>query len=141
MDTISPQRRSDNMRRIKAKDTKPELIVRKLAHRLGYRYRLHAKELPGKPDLVFAGRRKIIFVHGCFWHQHQSESCRHGRLPRSNGAYWGPKLARNVTRDEQTRAALAALGWDVLTIWECEIENEPDLGATLSRFLGPLGRE
>lgn len=124
------------MRQIKSRDTKPELTVRQLAHRLGYRYRLHRRDLPGKPDLVFPGRRKIIFVHGCFWHQHSDEQCRHGRPPRSNEGYWNQKLAKNVARDDRNRRALSDLGWDVLTVWECEVGETAALAETLTRFLG-----
>lgn len=98
--------RSENMRRIRSKDTAPEMAVRSLAHRLGYRYRLHRKDIPGKPDLVFPGRRKVIFIHGCFWHQHPG--CREGRPPKSNTAYWLPKLERNMERDKDALARLAA---------------------------------
>jgi DNA mismatch endonuclease (patch repair protein) len=137
MDTITPERRSENMRRIKGKGTKPERIVRQLAHRLGYRYRLHRRDLPGKPDLVFPGRSKIIFVHGCFWHQHRNDGCRHGRLPASKREYWATKLAKNVARDDRSNAELAAQGWDVLVIWECELRNRASLADRLVSFLGP----
>jgi len=99
---------------------KPEMIVRSMAHRMGYRYRLHAKDLPGKPDLVFRSRRKVIFVHGCFWHQHGKASCRDGRPPKSNQGYWSVKLARNVERDSEHLSALRAMGWKALVIWECD---------------------
>ncbi|WP_259397709.1 very short patch repair endonuclease, partial [Burkholderia cepacia] len=109
--------RSDNMRRIRSKDTAPEMAVRRLTHGLGYRYRLHRKDIPGKPDLVFPARRKVIFIHGCFWHQHPG--CREGRPPKSNAAYWLPKLERNQQRDKAALEKLAALGWNALVIWEC----------------------
>lgn len=134
MDTISPERRSENMRRIKSKGTKPELIVRRTAHRLGYRFRLHRKDLPGNPDLTFPGRSKVIFVHGCFWHQHSG--CKHGRPPRSRPEYWGPKLTRNVERDQRREAELISMGWSVLTIWECELEDNVNLEERLVCFLG-----
>lgn len=134
MDTITPERRSENMRRIKGKGTKPELIVRRIAHRLGYRFRLHRKDLPGNPDLTFPGRSKVIFVHGCFWHQHSE--CTHGRLPRSRHEYWVPKLARNVERDRHRKAELIAKSWGVLTIWECELKDETRLIERLESFLG-----
>src|SRR5271170_2821856 len=108
MDQLSKARRSENMRQIRSKDTQPEMHVRKLTHRLGYRYRLHAKDLLGKPDLVFASKQKVIFVHGCFWHQHQK--CREGRLPASRPEYWIPKLTRNTDRDKQHIASLRRLG-------------------------------
>jgi DNA mismatch endonuclease (patch repair protein) len=133
MDTLTPERRSANMRAIKSKGMKPELVVRKLAHTLGYRYRLHRKDLPGKPDLAFISKRKAIFVHGCFWHQHAD--CREGRPPRSNEKYWLPKLQRNVQRDADSVAQLEDSGWEVLTIWECETGNRELLGSRLITFL------
>lgn len=132
-DKITPARRSENMRRIKSKGMKPEMVVRRLVHGLGYRYRLHRKDLPGKPDLVFGPRRSVIFVHGCFWHQHE---CRDGRVPSSNRDYWEPKLARNVERDRKTRQELEAAGWRVLVVWECEIKDEATLADRLVAFLG-----
>ena len=132
-DKITPARRSENMRRIKSKGMKPEMIVRRLVHGLGYRYRLHRRNLPGKPDLVFGPRRAVIFVHGCFWHQHD---CRDGRVPSSNQDYWKPKLARNVERDAQVRRKLEALGWRLLVIWECEINDKVALSDRLIAFLG-----
>jgi DNA mismatch endonuclease, patch repair protein len=109
MDTLSKIRRSVNMAAIRSKGMKPEMIVRSLVHSMGYRFRLHAATLPGKPDLVFAGRRCAIFVNGCFWHQHAKKSCPDGRLPKSNLAYWIPKLTRNVERDKVNRQALRKL--------------------------------
>lgn len=135
MDRLTPERRSENMRRIKSKGMKPELTVRQLAHRLGYRFRLHRKDLPGKPDLVFAGRRKVIFVHGCFWHQHPDPGCSDARRPRSNTNYWGPKLERNIVRDEYARRSLENAGWKVLVIWDCETRNQANLEARLRGFL------
>lgn len=126
--------RSENMRRIRSKDTAPEMTVRRLAHGLGYRYYLHCKDIPGKPDLVFSGRQKVIFIHGCFWHQHPG--CREGRPPKSNGGYWLPKLERNVERDKIVQAQLAAAGWHVLVIWECELKNSEALAVKLKGFLG-----
>lgn len=136
VDKLSPARRSDNMRRIKSKDMKPELLIRSLVHRMGYRFRLHAKDLPGKPDLVFRSRRKVIFVHGCFWHGHERAGCLDGRVPKSNVGYWGPKLVRNKKRDAEHIAALEAAGWKVKVIWECET-NRPAIGNALRRFIGP----
>jgi DNA mismatch endonuclease, patch repair protein len=133
-DTLSPERRSANMSKIRSTDSVPEMLVRRLAFRLGYRYRLHAANLPGKPDLVFPARRKVVFVHGCFWHQHQS--CQEGRVPRSNTGYWAPKLERNVQRDAESRARLRAAGWKSLVVWECETKSEPRLKAKLMKFLG-----
>lgn len=124
------------MAAVRGKDTNPELAVRSLVHRLGYRFRLHAKDLPGKPDLVFRSRRKVIFVHGCFWHQHPKQSCRDGRAPKSNLSYWAAKLARNVNRDQRTVEALRAMRWKVLVLWECEIERQPGKAENrIARFL------
>ena len=133
-DRISEAQRSANMRQIKSRDTAPELVVRRMVHALGYRYRLHRKDLPGKPDIVLGPRRKIIFVHGCFWHQHGT--CGAGRMPASNTGYWAPKLRRNVERDGITRASLEAMGWEVTVVWECEIANKDKLRRGLSHFLG-----
>ncbi len=121
------------MQRIKGRDTRPELRVRKLVHGMGYRYRLHRKDLPGKPDLVFAPRRKVIFVHGCFWHQHRG--CRAGRMPASNLDYWGPKLCRNLERDNMARTMLEQAGWDVLVVWDCETKDLEELSSRLDSFL------
>ena len=115
---------------------RPEMKVRKLAHRLGYRFRLHVSGLPGKPDLTFPGRRKVIFVNGCFWHQHQDPACKITRLPKSNLEYWKPKLARNVEKDVANVAALRESGWEVLTIWECEAAADEALEHRLQAFLG-----
>jgi len=115
--------RSANMRAIRSKGMKPELALRSLVHSLGYRFRLHGRYLPGKPDLVFAGRRKVIFMHGCFWHQHGSSFCRLNHQPRSNRSYWQAKLDKNKERDAAHCEALRAAGWDVLIVWECELRN------------------
>ena len=135
MDRITPQQRSANMQRIKSKGMKPELTVRRLAHRLGYRFRLHRADLPGKPDLVFPRRRKVIFVHGCFWHQHRDPGCRAAHTPRTNTDYWKPKLERNVARDIRNQQLLSDLGWDVLILWECELKDLAALAVRLERFL------
>jgi DNA mismatch endonuclease (patch repair protein) len=124
--------RSANMRAIRSKDMLPELSVRSLVHNLGYRFRLHRKDLPGKPDLVFGPRRKVIFVHGCFWHSH---SCKIAHVPRSNVNYWGPKLEKNRVRDRKSLKALKAEGWTSLVVWECETRNEYLLTKRLSGFL------
>jgi DNA mismatch endonuclease (patch repair protein) len=134
MDKITPARRSENMRQIRHKDMKPELAVRQLVHSMGYRYRLHRKDLPGKPDLVFCPKKKIIFVHGCFWHAHEQQGCRDSRKPKSNMGYWSPKLQGNKERDARHVARLRDLGWDVLTIWECEVD-EPSLARRIRFFL------
>lgn len=135
MDRITPERRSANMRQIKSKGMKPELMVRRLVHAMGFRFRLHRKDLPGNPDLVFPGRRKVIFVHGCFWHQHPDATCRHAHTPRSNSDYWGPKLARNVARDDHAQRALEEEGWTVMTIWECELKDQQEAADRLRGFL------
>lgn len=134
-DKISKRRRSVNMAAIRSSGTKPELIVRRAVTTLGYRYRLHRKDLPGKPDLVFGPKRKVIFVHGCFWHMHPKAKCPDARLPKSNTAYWSPKLARNVARDRQHAKALKKLGWRVLVIWDCETRDPLKLGVRLTTFL------
>nr|WP_255346545.1 very short patch repair endonuclease [Asticcacaulis sp. AC460] len=109
-----------HMSRIRGRDTKPEMRVRKALHAAGLRYRLHARELPGKPDMVFRSRRMALFVHGCFWHQHPDPSCKLARMPKSRLEFWRPKLEGNRVRDEKTRAALESSGWTVLEVWECE---------------------
>lgn len=134
MDHLTPAQRSENMAAISGRDTRPEMIVRRLAHSLGYRYRLHRRDLPGTPDLVFPGRRAVIFVHGCFWHQHNSPNCR-ARLPKSNSGYWTPKLRRNVERDRMSLKALAKAGWRTLVIWECETRDLDILGHKITTFL------
>lgn len=137
-DHLSRDRRSANMRAIRHKDTSPEMLVRRLLTQMRYRYRLHVKTLPGKPDLVFLSRRKVVFVHGCFWHQH---SCPAGHKPLSNSGYWGPKLAGNLRRDALHVAELKARGFDVMVIWECETKNEGAVARRLRKFLGPKHRE
>lgn len=134
-DKISKERRSQNMRAIRSKDMKPEMLVRRFVHGLGYRYRLHRKDLPGKPDLVFGPRRKVIFVHGCFWHQHSAAICLDGRKPKSNLGYWGPKLRRNIERDVENQEKLEDMGWNVLVIWECETKNLSLIGDRIRAFL------
>ena len=134
-DTVAPQRRSEIMSHIRAKGMKPEMRVRQLAHSMGYRYRLHRKDLPGKPDMVFPGRRKAIFVHGCFWHQHASPACKIARIPKSNRDYWLPKLERNASRDAEHMAKLDKLGWEVLILWECEVEEYTGLRERIRKFL------
>lgn len=132
-DRLSSEERSAHMRRIRKVDTKPELVVRRLAHRLGYRFRLHRGDLPGTPDLVFPRLRKAILVHGCFWHQHQG--CRLARQPKTRLDYWLPKLRRNQARDEASQGALKQLGWDVLVVWECEAAGEAALASRVGAFL------
>ena len=131
-DRISRENRSRIMSRIKGRDTKPEIRIRRLVHGLGYRYRLYRRDLPGTPDLVFPGRRKIIFVHGCFWHQHD---CPRGSRPSSNKRFWKAKLRKNVERDNKNISALIAAGWSILIIWECEIKSLTALSARITSFL------
>lgn len=133
-DKLSPKRRSVNMSHIRSKDTHPELAVRSIVHRLGYRFRVHRDDLPGKPDIVFPSRQKVIFVHGCFWHQHPG--CREGRMPASRSEYWEPKLKRNQARDAENQARLEERGWRVLTVWECSLLEPESLTKALRRFLG-----
>lgn len=125
--------RSAQMRLIRAKDTKPELAVRSALFALGYRYRLHYAKLPGKPDLAFPSRRKAIFIHGCFWHRHAG--CKKTRLPKSRLEYWEAKFAANVTRDSKNQAALLALGWRFMVVWECELHDLERLTRRIVRFL------
>lgn len=124
--------RSANMRAIQGKDMVPELAVRRLVHSLGYRFRLHQKTLPGNPDLVFATRRRVIFVHGCFWHLH---GCKRAHVPRSNRDYWATKLRRNRQRDRKNLKALISTGWVVLVVWECEVTDETTLRTRIQAFL------
>lgn len=130
---VSPTR-SALMARVRGKNTKPELIVRSLAHRLGYRFRLHRAGLPGRPDLVFPGRRKVIFVHGCFWHRHPG--CYRTTTPKTRATYWQQKFRDNIERDRKAIAALEKAGWSVLVIWECETEDGTSLAMRLIGFLG-----
>jgi DNA mismatch endonuclease (patch repair protein) len=132
MTTVPPESRRRIMRAIKSRDTGPELLVRRLAHRLGYRFRVHRKDLPGKPDLVFPAKHKVIFVHGCFWHSHK---CCGGRTPSQNTVYWKEKLARTVQRDEAALTALKELGWKVTVFWECELQNLDSVERRLRQFL------
>lgn len=130
MDKMTHEQRSRLMARIRSKDTQPEMVVRRLLHALGYRYVLHDRRLPGTPDLVFPSRRKVVFVHGCFWHSH---NCGRGFQPKSNAAFWAAKLKTNKSRDKRHLAALKALGWRAITIWECS--TRPKLLAALERRL------
>ncbi|MDJ0683970.1 MAG: DNA mismatch endonuclease Vsr [Alphaproteobacteria bacterium] len=137
-DTLTPQQRSHAMRRVKATDTSPELAVRRALHAKGYRFRLHRKDLPGKPDLAFPSRRAVLFVHGCFWHGHD---CKRGaRTPKTNTDYWLAKIARNKARDARNIEALNELGWRNLTVWECELADKAAAIARIERFLDAPGR-
>ena len=128
-DVFSAEKRSDVMRRVKGRDTSPELAVRRMLWRLGARYRLHRKDLPGHPDIVMPGRRLAVFVHGCFWHGH--DCARGARVPKQNRAYWEAKVGRNRARDAANLERLQALGWRILTVWECELKDPAALEARL----------
>ncbi len=132
-DVYPPEKRSAVMRRVKARDTAPELTVRRALTALGARYRLHRKDLPGSPDIVLPGRRLALFVHGCFWHGH--DCARGARVPRQNRDYWVAKVGRNTARDVRTRAELEALGWRVEIVWECELKDAAALEARLAALL------
>lgn len=132
VDTRSPEQRRKIMQAVGTADTSAELAVRRLLFRIGYRYRLHQKGLPGRPDIVFPGRKKAIFVHGCFWHSH---GCSKGRPPKSKLDYWGPKLERNRERDRQNIEDLHSLGWDALTVWQCETKDSEALAGCIVAFL------
>lgn len=136
-DHLSESQRSVLMGKVRGKDTKPEMIVRRAAHRLGYRYRLHRRDLPGTPDLVFPGRRKVIFVHGCWWHRH--EGCPKASPVKTREDFWNAKFARNVARDARTEIDLRAAGWDVLVLWECQTKQVAEVETALRSFLGPAG--
>lgn len=133
MDILAPEQRSVLMSRIRGKDTKPELAVRRIAHRLGFRFRVHRRDLPGTPDLVFPRLRKVVFVHGCYWHRHPG--CRYAYSPKSNVSFWQAKFDANITRDRLVLDELTKLGWQVLTIWECEVKDEDKLVCRLATYL------
>ncbi len=132
-DIVSRSKRREMMSSVKQRHTKPEIIVRKLLHRLGYRFRLHSKKLPGTPDIVLPKYKAVIFVHGCFWHQH--EGCRKSRRPTSNVEFWNEKLDRNIARDKQKESELKKSGWKILTVWDCEIKDEEALIKKVKKFL------
>lgn len=134
-DRLSPEARSAAMRAVKGRDTKPEMTVRRMLHGMGYRYRVQARGVPGRPDLAFTRRRRAVFVHGCFWHGHD---CPRGvRVPKTNADFWRAKIARNRARDAEVAAKLAAIGWNALTIWECGLRDAGAVEAELRAFLGP----
>lgn len=144
VDHLTPERRSWNMSRIRSGDTRPERTVRSMLHAMGYRFRLHGRvsrrlhpkgRLPGHPDIVMAGHRTVVFVHGCFWHRH--EDCKYATTPKTRSEWWQEKFARNVRRDRRTRADLEQLGWKVVVVWECELQNPDDLAQRLLRELQP----
>ncbi|WP_319019480.1 very short patch repair endonuclease [Xanthomonas sacchari] len=132
VDRLSPEARSRLMSRIRSRDTSPELRVRSLLHSLGYRFRLHRKDLPGTPDIVLPGKGVVVFVHGCFWHGH---SCKIDKMPKSRIDYWGPKIATNQARDLRKKRQLVALGWKVVFVWECELKNADRLERKLRRLI------
>lgn len=133
-DFLSPVERSERMSRIRGKDTRPELLLRKALHRLGLRYRLHGTGLPGKPDLVFPRYKAVVFVHGCFWHHHTG--CKIATTPKSNTPFWLEKFEKNVARDIRVAAELEALGWRVFVVWECELTSTTRTHATSERLHG-----
>lgn len=133
-DHVNAGKRSAIMASVKSKDTGPELTLRKALYAVGYRYRLFGKGLPGRPDVVFAGRKKVVFVHGCFWHGHD---CRKGNLPKSRTDYWGEKISRNKERDARNLKDLRDAGWEVGVVWECELKDMTGVLERLRRFLGP----
>ena len=134
-DTLTKAERSKRMSLVRNKDTRPEITVRRLIFGMGYRYRLHRSDLPGIPDLVFPSKSKVIFVHGCFWHRHKSSTCRLARLPKSRLNFWLPKLEQNRLRDRAKQAKLRKLGWQVLVIWECQLQNIDRLRIKIVAFL------
>ncbi len=134
MDKISPEQRSRNMAQIKGKNTKPEILVRSLLHRMGYRFRLHNKKLPGKPDIILPKYKAVIFVHGCFWHGH--EGCKRATIPATRTEFWKSKISENKVRDNNNIAALKNFGYRCLVVWQCELKDEVLLKQRLSDFLG-----
>jgi DNA mismatch endonuclease (patch repair protein) len=133
VDRLSREHRGWLMSRVKSKNTTPEMAVRNLVYGMGFRYRLHDKRLPGRPDLVLSGRRKVVFVNGCFWHGH--EGCRYARIPKTRVAFWRAKIVKNRNRDQANVAALTAAGWKVLTVWQCELKTLETLKKKLYDFL------
>lgn len=136
-DTLSPTTRSERMSLVRNKNTGPEMVVRRLVHGMGYRYRLHGRGLPGRPDLLFPSRRRVIFVHGCFWHRHGDSACKLARLPKSRLDFWIPKLEGNKVRDVENLQKLRSMGWKSLVIWECQLKKPLPLARKISAFLGP----
>ncbi|MBX5128513.1 DNA mismatch endonuclease Vsr [Rhizobium lentis] len=135
MDIVTREQRSRMMSGIRGKNTRPELAVRKAAHALGYRFRLHRKDLPGSPDLVFPRKNTVVFVHGCYWHRH--EGCRYCYIPKSNVEFWATKFKKNIARDQRVREELEQRGWRVVTLWECEAADEEDLRIRLKEVFRP----
>jgi len=131
VDHLTPEKRSWNMSRIRSKNTKPEMVVRSLLHQMGYRFRLHRKDLPGTPDIVLPKYKTVIFVHGCFWHQHHD--CSRATLPKTNTDYWLPKLKRNIERFQESKIQLVNTGWKVIVVWECELKDIDKLSKSLKK--------
>lgn len=132
-DNLSSEKRRTLMSRVRGKNTAPEMLLRSALHKAGYRYALHRKDLPGKPDIVFSSRQKVIFLHGCYWHGHPD--CNQGRLSKTNRAFWAEKLAKNKERDIRVTDELVALGWDVLVVWGCELRSSQKLANAVSRVI------
>lgn len=134
-DTLTSRQRSERMSRVRGKDTKPEMKVRRLVHAMGYRYRLHRRDLPGTPDLVFPARKKVLYVHGCYWHRHPDPACKLARLPKSRLEFWLPKLDANAERDRRNQEKIKDIGWRCLVVWECELKDEAFLQNKIQAFL------
>jgi DNA mismatch endonuclease (patch repair protein) len=139
MDSLTPEKRSWNMSRIRSRDTKPEIAVRSLLHRMGYRFRLHSQLLPGRPDIVLPRYRTVIFVHGCYWHRHKG--CRYAYTPKSRVDFWTGKFSENVERDQRREHELRALGWNVLIVWECETRNMEGIERRIIREFNGLEKD
>ncbi|MCC0808798.1 DNA mismatch endonuclease Vsr [Methylobacterium sp. W2] len=139
VNTLTPGQRSERMGRVHNKNTKPEMRVRRLVHSMGYQYRLHRKDPPGKPDMVFPSLKAVILVHECFWHRHPDPSCPLTRTPKSRLEFWGPKFKANHARDLRNEAELTRLGWRVLTVWECGLRDVEGLQGIVRAFLGAKG--
>ena len=135
MDTLTREERPERMSRVHGKNTGPELVIRSLVHAMGYRFRLHRRDLSGTPDIAFPGRRKAMFVHGCFWHRHPDPDCKLARMPKSRQEFWKPKLEKNRARDLRNEEALVAAGWGVMTVWECELRDAAFLKNKIRTFL------
>lgn len=135
MDKLTKEQRSANMASIRSKDMKPEKAIRSLLYRLGYRFRIHRRDLPGTPDIVLPSKKIVIFVNGCFWHQHPDKKCLDSKRPKSNTEYWNNKLSRNIERDKVNQARLAQNGWRVLVIWECESKDIHAVTKKITDFL------
>jgi DNA mismatch endonuclease (patch repair protein) len=134
MDNVSQKKRSEIMRAVRSRDTGPEMLLRRSLHQKGYRYRTHVSSLPGTPDTVFPARKKVIFVHGCFWHGH--EGCTRSKTPKGNSTFWKKKILENRKRDKKNCVVLKKMGWEVITVWQCQMKNRGDCTADVIAFLG-----